>query len=43
MYNNMSYYVGDEMTVYDFNCEYNEECGEGIHFFKTREEAEEYI
>lgn len=38
----MSYYVGDEITVYDFNCEYNIECGAGIHFFTTRKEAENY-
>lgn len=41
-YNKMSYYVGDEFTVYNFNCQYNMECGEGIHFFMTREEAERY-
>lgn len=40
--NNMSYYVGDEFNIYDFNCEYNVECGKGIHFFMTREEAENY-
>lgn len=38
----MSYYVGDEFTVYNFNCEYNVECASGIHFFMTREEAVEY-
>ena len=38
-----SYYVGDIIEVFDFNCEYNAECAEGIHFFKTREEAERYI
>ena len=37
-----SYYVGDVIEVFDFNCEYNVECAEGIHFFKTREEAENY-
>ena len=41
-YKYMSYYVGDEFTVYNFNCEYNEECAQGIHFFMTREEAENY-
>jgi len=41
-YNGMSYYVGDEFTVYNFNCEYNAECGEGIHFFMSKEEAENY-
>ena len=38
----MSYYVGDEFTVYDFNCEYNVECASGIHFFMTKEEAMNY-
>ena len=37
-----SYYVGDIIEVFDFNCEYNKECAEGIHFFKTKEEAERY-
>ena len=41
-YKYMSYYVGDEFTVYNFNCEYNKECAEGIHFFMTKEEAEDY-
>lgn len=41
-YNCMSYYVGDEFTVYNFNCQYNEECAEGIHFFMTKQEAESY-
>lgn len=26
----------------EFDCRYNVECGGGIHFFRTREEAEEY-
>lgn len=38
----MSYYVGDEFTVYNFNCEYNVECAPGIHFFMTRKEAMNY-
>lgn len=42
VYGDMSYYVGDEITVYNFNCKYNVECGSGIHFFRTREEAEAY-
>ena len=41
-YGHMSYYVGDEFTVYNFDCKYNEECSRGIHFFLTREEAEDY-
>lgn len=42
-YKYMSYYVGDEFNIYDFNCEYNTECGQGIHFFITREEAFNHI
>lgn len=42
-FNNMSYYVGDEFNIYDFNCEYNTERGQGIHFFMTRAEAFNYI
>lgn len=38
----MTYYVGDEFNIKDFNCEYNRECANGIHFFMTREEAEAY-
>ena len=41
-YKFFSYYVGDIIEVFDFNCEYNVECAKGIHFFKTREEAENY-
>ena len=41
-YKFLSYYVGDIIEVFNFNCEYNVECAEGIHFFKTRKEAEEY-
>ena len=37
-----SYYVGDVIEIFDFNCEYNVECAEGIHFFRTRKEAEDY-
>ena len=42
-YKYMSYYVGDEFNVYNFNCEYNTECGAGIHFFMTLEEAFNYM
>ena len=41
-YQFFSYYVGDIIEVFDFNCEYNIECAKGIHFFRTREEAEKY-
>ena len=41
-YKFFSYYVGDVIEIFDFNCEYNVECEKGIHFFKTREEAENY-
>ena len=42
IYNCMSYYVGDEITDYTFNCQYNIECSNGIHFFRTKKEAENY-
>lgn len=42
-FNNMSYYVGDEFNIYNFNCEYNTECGQGIHFFMTLGEALNYL
>ena len=39
-----SYSVGNVIEIFDFNYhEYNIENGKGIHFFKTREEAERYI
>ena len=41
-YKFFSYYVGDIIEIFNFNCEYNVECAEGIHFFRTREEAENY-
>lgn len=41
-FNHMSYYVGDEFTIYDFDCMYNVECTKGIHFFMSKEEAEKY-
>lgn len=37
-----TYEVGKEIEVENFNMEYNIECGRGIHFFKTREDAENY-
>lgn len=37
-----AYKIGETVYPNDFNCEYCEECAEGIHFFRTREEAEEY-
>ena len=36
------YHVGDEIEIKDFDENYNVECGSGIHFFLTREEAEKY-
>lgn len=41
-HNGMSYYVGDRFNVWNFDCIYNVECSTGIHFFRTREEAENY-
>ena len=40
---NFKYHVGDEIDIIDFNENYNVECGAGIHFFLTREEAETYM
>ncbi len=37
------YHVGDEIEIEDFDDNYNVECGEGIHFFLTRDEAENYL
>ena len=37
------YHVGDEIEIEDFDDNYNVECGEGIHFFLTRNEAENYL
>ena len=37
------YHVGDEIEIKDFGENYNVECGAGIHFFLTREEAEKYL
>ena len=42
MHKYFSHYVGDEIEIFNFNCEYNVECAEGKHFFKTLEEAEKY-
>ena len=42
IYKYMTYYVGDEFNIYDFDLQYNEECAPGIHFFMTRSEAENY-
>ena len=36
------YHKGRIVRVKNFNCQYNEECASGIHFFRTREEAEKY-
>lgn len=36
------YREGDEIEIDDFNTQYNVECGKGIHFFRTKEESENY-
>ena len=42
-YNNKFIYeVGKTVEVKDFDLMYNVECGSGIHFFWTKEEAEDY-
>lgn len=38
----LSYYIGDEINIKNFNYQYNVECAEGIHFFMTKEEAIKY-
>ena len=38
----MTYHKGDTLTINDFDLAYNIECSTGIHFFRTKEEAEEY-
>ena len=37
-----TYEKGKTYEIKDFDLAYNEECSTGIHFFKTRKEAEEY-
>ena len=37
-----AYKVGEIVYPNDFNCAYYEECAGGIHFFRTKKEAEEY-
>ena len=37
------YHVGDEIEITNFDERYSVECSTGIHFFLTREEAEEYV
>ena len=39
---NFEYRLGQEININDFNLMYNVECASGFHFFRTREEAEEY-
>jgi hypothetical protein len=34
--------LGQEINIKDFNLMYNVECASGFHFFRTREEAENY-
>ena len=36
------YEIGKEYEIKNFNLQYNIECGTGIHFFKTIEEAKNY-
>lgn len=40
--NNFIYEVGKIIEVEDFNLMYNVECGKGINFFWTKEEAKKY-
>ena len=36
------YTLGKEIVIEDFNLMYNVECASGFHFFRTKEEAENY-
>ena len=40
--NIFEYRLGQEINIKDFNLMYNVECANGFHFFRTREEAENY-
>ena len=40
--NSFEYRLGQEIEIKDFNLIYNVECASGFHFFRTREEAENY-
>ena len=40
--NSFEYRFGQKIEIKDFNLTYNVECASGFHFFRTREEAEEY-
>ena len=40
--NSFEYRLWQEIEIKDFNLMYNIECASGFHFFRTREEAEEY-
>ena len=40
--NGFEYRLGQEIEIKDFNLMYNIECASGFHFFRTREEAENY-
>lgn len=41
-FHDFEYRMGDEIEEENFNTQYNVECGAGIHFFKTKIEAEKY-
>jgi hypothetical protein len=41
-YKDFIYEVGKEIEIDNFNLQYNVECGAGIHFFWTEEEARNY-
>jgi hypothetical protein len=40
--NGFVYKLGKTYVITDFNLEYNVECAEGIHFFRTEKEAKKY-
>ena len=40
--NSFKYRLGQEINIKEFDLMYNVECASGFHFFRTREEAENY-
>ncbi len=40
--NSFEYRLGQDIEIKDFDLMYNVECTSGFHFFRTRNEAEEY-
>lgn len=41
--NNFTYKIGEKIEINNFDPRYNVECGNGIHFFKNRRDALEFL